>query len=77
MHFPVDSSGAYIGQPANSEEALVRLDLAQQLGVEYLLFPSFSRWWLDYYKGFTTYLYSYGRIVLDQPQICSLFRLRK
>jgi hypothetical protein len=58
-HFPRDEHGNYDGNPADSKEAIARLEAQQAKGAQYLLFPEPAFWWLDEkegYKGFKQHL---------------------
>lgn len=62
-HFPGDEHGRFAGcYPRDDEEALAELARARAAGVRYLIVPSPSAWWLDYYRGF-------GKVLdgLDSP----------
>jgi hypothetical protein len=73
-HFPSTPDGRYAGfHPADSKGALQELE--RQLGnAQYLLFPSSSFWWLDYYREFADVLNTrYERVWSDAD--CVIFRL--
>jgi GT2 family glycosyltransferase len=57
-HFPQSGDGSYAGHhPANSEEAIARLEALRADGVgDYLLIPDGSRWWLEHYPDFYRHL---------------------
>jgi hypothetical protein len=55
-HFPRDVDGNYDGNPADSKEAITRLEALRAKGARYLLFPEPAFWWLDHYKEFTQHL---------------------
>ena len=44
--------GIYWGPPADDEIALAALEHARGAGTDIFLFPWFTEWWLDYYRGF-------------------------
>ena len=70
-------AGAYLGHhPANSDNAIQHLVDAIDRNAGYLLVPDPSRWWLDHYGEFATYLTNNFEQVLDLPGICVLFDLR-
>ena len=58
-HFPRAEDGAYAGHhPADSREAIVRLEAERAAGAEYVVFPSTGLWWLEYYAGLREHLES-------------------
>jgi GT2 family glycosyltransferase len=73
-HFPQDEEGRYLGHhPADSAEAIARLERLREGGAEYLVVPATSRWWLDHYDGFARHLRD--RYRLDEQAECTIFRL--
>ena len=57
LHFPQDEFGRYAGyHPHDSDAAIEVLESMRARGAEYLLLPSASFWWLDYYEGFRDHL---------------------
>jgi hypothetical protein len=57
LHFPQDEFGRYPGyHPEDSRAAIELLESMRVRGGEYLLLPSTSFWWLDYYEGFRDHL---------------------
>lgn len=77
-HFPQTEHGAYAGQhPADSREAIRRLEALRTQGAEYLVIPATSRWWLDYYAEFHEHLeshFSRQPVAGDSCEIYSLGR---
>ena len=74
-HFPQTQDGVYAGyHPAASEEAIAHLEELQRQGAGFLLLPSSSSWWLDYYDRFRTHLERSARLVLDSDS-CRIYRL--
>jgi hypothetical protein len=74
MHFPATESGAYEAAVPATSAALEQLDRARQLGVEFLIIPSFrSGSWLDRHPGFVAELERSYRKVADRPQLCTVF----
>jgi hypothetical protein len=64
MHFPQDEDGRYAGyHPADSDEAIALLEKTRAGGADFLLFPSVTFWWLDYYDGFKQYIEHRYRLV--------------
>jgi glycosyltransferase involved in cell wall biosynthesis len=74
-HFPQTKDGVYAGyHPASSSEAISHVEMLRKKGGGYLLFPSTSFWWLDYYGEFKQYLEThYKRIRHDDT--CSIYEL--
>jgi hypothetical protein len=73
-HFPRDKDGAYDGNPADSAEAITRLEALRAKGARYLLFPEPAFWWLDHYQEFKQHLDGrYTRVCGDE--YCVIYRL--
>jgi GT2 family glycosyltransferase len=76
-HFPQTESGVYLGHhPADSAEAIARLEALRARGLEYLLFPSTSFWWLEHYPDFARHLETVGSLVQRNDQ-CAIYSLRR
>jgi GT2 family glycosyltransferase len=77
-HFPQDGGGGYLGHhPADSDDAIVRLESLRSAGADYLVLPSTAYWWLDHYAGFAEHLRShYAATECDHCTIFSLARDR-
>jgi hypothetical protein len=75
LHFPQDEFGRYPGyHPEDSRAAIATLENMRARGAEYLLLPSTSFWWLDYYEGFRDHLEeNYPPIVSSDD--CMIFEL--
>lgn len=75
-HFPQDESGAYAGfHPADSGDAVRRLEALRARGGRYLLFPVTSLWWLDHYPGLREYLDRRASVVLREEGTCLVYDL--
>jgi GT2 family glycosyltransferase len=76
-HFPRDDAGGYAGHhPADSAEAVARLEAQRAAGAEYIVFPATGMWWLEHYEGFRRHLDDgYTRIFSD-PASCVIFDMR-
>jgi glycosyltransferase involved in cell wall biosynthesis len=74
----VSSVGVYAGQdPADSDKAWSDLESAKAKGVEYLVIPAKSFWWLDDYRKFRARVEDrYAAIVRDE-NTCIVFDLRE
>jgi glycosyltransferase involved in cell wall biosynthesis len=56
-HFPQTEDGQYAGHhPADSADAIARLEALNARGADYLVIPGTSAWWLEHYTEFATYL---------------------
>jgi hypothetical protein len=75
-HFPESAPGVWAGyHPGNSDEAVAALEEMRGSGIEFLLVPAASLWWLDHYEGFRDHLESnYSEIVHDE-NACVIFSL--
>ncbi|MGH2978159.1 MAG: hypothetical protein ACRDLQ_00800 [Solirubrobacterales bacterium] len=75
LHFPQDEFGRYAGyHPEDSDAAIAVLEDMRARGGEYLLLPSTSFWWLDYYEGLRDHLErNYPPIVSADD--CMIFEL--
>jgi hypothetical protein len=74
-HFPREPDGRYAGHhPADSAAAIAHLEELRKNGGEYLLFPSTSFWWLDYYKELADHLKNRYRMVFDHSD-CRIVEL--
>jgi hypothetical protein len=72
--FPRDEGGGYAGNPADSAEAIARLEALRAKGGRYVLFPEPSFWWLEEYKEFKQHLdVRYTRVYADE--CCIIYRL--
>jgi hypothetical protein len=75
-HFPQDEFGRYAGHhPADSYDAIERLERLLKRGANFLAIPSTGRWWLDYYPAFSEHLRHSGEVVFDDPTTGIIFRL--
>jgi hypothetical protein len=75
-HFPRAENGAYAGHhPADSREAISRLEAQRAEGAEYIVFPGTGIWWLEHYEELRRHLDdSYDRLYSDL-QSCVIFDL--
>ena len=75
-HFPQEADGVYAGHyPADSAEAITRVEALRARGAEFLLLPPSARWWLDHYAGLHAHLETLYLRLPDQAG-CVLFDLR-
>jgi glycosyltransferase involved in cell wall biosynthesis len=74
-HFPRNEEGVYLGyHPADSTEAIARLEVSRRDGAGYLLIPGTAFWWLDHYSGFRDHLDAHYRRVWEDRS-CIIFDL--
>jgi hypothetical protein len=75
-HFPRAINGLYAGcYPADSKEAVEHLRQLQSEGAEYLVIPSPSYWWLEFYRGLTRHLERKHRLAAFLEGVCIVFKL--
>jgi hypothetical protein len=67
-------SPADAGHPADSQEAIKRLEAERARGAGYLLLPEPAFWWLDHYKEFAQYLELHARRIHGDAD-CIIYRL--
>jgi hypothetical protein len=76
-HFPEATEGRYPGHlPADSAEAIAGLEASRRQGVQYLLLPRRSDWWLQHYADFARHLTQHYRTVVRQRYVCQIFSLQ-
>jgi hypothetical protein len=75
-HFPRAINGLYAGcYPADSREAIEHLGKLRTEGAAYLVIPSPSFWWLEYYRGLTRHLQRRHRLIAYHEELCLVFKL--
>ena len=75
-HFPRSATGEYAGfHPADSSDAIFRLETLRQGGAQYLVVPSTSGWWSNFYAQFFEHLRSRGRVLYENPDVGMIFEL--
>ena len=74
-HFPRSESGEYAGYPANSGEAISRLETLRGRGAEFLIFPRTAFWWLEHYQPFQQYLEH--RLMFVKRETCMIYDLQR
>lgn len=75
-HFPQDDSGQYLGyHPADSADAIARLEALRQGDAQFLVIPSTSFWWLDHYRDFRRHLDEHYPVVAHQQDVCVVYSL--
>jgi hypothetical protein len=77
-HFPQVEGGGYAGHhPADAADAIGRLEQVRARGAGYLVFPATARWWLDHYGELRRHLEAQHELVADDPETCTIYRLRE
>jgi GT2 family glycosyltransferase len=77
-HFPRAGDGAYAGHhPADSLDAIARLEAARAAGAEYIVFPRTGLWWLEHYDGFRRHLDDSYRLRFSDPASCVIYDVRE
>jgi Glycosyl transferase family 2 len=77
-HFPQTDSGDYLGHhPADSAEAIARLETLRCRGAEYLIIPESSLWWLKHYRAFHEFLQGECSLVAQQAGVGQIHHLQK
>jgi hypothetical protein len=75
-HFPRAMDGQYAGfHPADSNDAIGRLDLQRGLGARYLVIPATSAWWFDHYPELFAHVRENGRSVFENHEVGWIFEL--
>jgi glycosyltransferase involved in cell wall biosynthesis len=75
-HFPQTDDGAFAGfHPQDADEAIAHLEDVRARGVEWLLIPATSAWWLQHYQGFAVHLLCRYELVASDDAIGTLVRL--
>jgi glycosyl transferase family 2 len=75
-HFPRAADGRYAGyHPANGHEAVAHLERLRAQGASFIVFPSTSSWWLEYYRDLAHHLES-RYAVAERTAGCVVFDLR-
>ena len=78
QHFPQGEDGRYAGHyPANGSEAVGGLVRARRRGAQFLVVPTLSIWWLEFYKELDEYLAGFGPPIVDLPDTGMIFNLGK
>jgi GT2 family glycosyltransferase len=76
-HFPQAENGIYQGHhPADSAEAIERLESLVARGGEFLLIPQPTLWWLEHYGEFKEYLERRHRLVAREDETCVIYQLQ-
>jgi 2-polyprenyl-3-methyl-5-hydroxy-6-metoxy-1,4-benzoquinol methylase len=77
-HLPQTSDGTYAGfHPADSTDAISQLESLRENGGDFLLVPSTSFWWFDYYEGFRRHIEERYAQVATVDEVCRVFDVRE
>lgn len=77
-HFLQTEDGTYAGRhPVSSDEAILQLESLRAEGAGFLLVPSSTMWWLDYYEGFRQHLEGRYRGIASEHATCSIYALEE
>jgi len=75
VHFTEAEEG-YGGPPADDEAGILEFEKLRRRGIDYIVFPWWSSWWLEYYSGLNQHIRSrYGCLVENER--LTIFNLRK
>ena len=75
-HFPQGDDGHYLGyHPADSADAIARLEALRGGGAQFLVIPSTAFWWLDHYRELQRHLDEHYRLVTHRPDVCVVYAL--
>ena len=75
-HFPQGDDGQYLGHhPADSAEAIARLEALRLAGAQFLVIPSTAFWWLDHYRDFRQHLDGRYAVVAHRQDVCVMYSL--
>jgi len=75
VHFPADRTGIYRGyDPADSGEAISLLDEERRNGAQFIVFPSSTAWWLDFYDDLHKHLEQHDKRIWRDVN-CVIYQL--
>ena len=76
-HFPQTPGGIYSGPYPDSDVDLVaQIDALRQKGIQFLIFPATTAWWLDHYDALRHHLTRRYRLVHREPQTAIIYALQ-
>lgn len=76
-HFPRALSGGYAGfYPQDGTAAIAHLEWVRSTGVEFLVFPHTSEWWLNSYPKLRSHLERTCRVADSEPEVGVVYDLR-
>ena len=75
-HFPQTANGVYAGcHPGTASEAVEHLESLKAKGAQFLLIPSTSMWWLDFYGEFAKHLEKHYHVLAYDDRACVIYSL--
>ncbi len=75
-HFPQTEDGIYAGYyPADSAAAITELETLRARGGDFVLFPSTTFWWLDYYPELKQHLDANYPKIVERLDACIIYCL--
>jgi len=76
-HFPRAINGGYAGfYPQDGTASIAHLEWLRSTGVEFLVFPQTSEWWLDAYPKLRSHLECTCRVADREPEVGTVYDLR-
>jgi GT2 family glycosyltransferase len=76
-HFPQADDGTYAGHyPADSAACILEIDRLRRAGLEFVVVPAPSLWWLDHYKDFAVHLHERHRLLWRDEAVAAIFDIR-
>jgi hypothetical protein len=73
-HFPRADDGRWAGHyPRDGRDAVAHLEALRRAGLQYLVFPSTSMWWLDHYPELRRHLEINARLVIRRDDACVIY----
>lgn len=76
-HFPQNEDGSFQDyHPADSQEAIAKLEKLREKGASHLAIPRSDLWWLEFYSDFQQHLETRYRSVLQDGD-CAIFALEE
>src|SRR5207237_4100711 len=61
-HF-LEKEGIYDGNPGNSEQVIINLEILRKRGASYLVLTKHTVWWVDYYRSFAQHLPEHATLI--------------
>jgi GT2 family glycosyltransferase len=76
-HFPRALTGGYAGYyPQDGTAAIAHIEWVRSTGVEFLVFPNTSEWWLEAYPKLRSHLERTCRVADEEPEVGVVYDLR-
>lgn len=75
-HFPQTPTGVYSGSyPGTDLELITQVDALHDKGIQFLVFPATTGWWLDHYEALRHHLTRRYRLVHRETQTAVVYAL--